>query len=112
MGEKSVHDLCAWLDEQNGGVRTYVEFHQKAQILARSERDNAAILALLGRVAARFAARYDGEPLPAGEANAAIVDFKALVARAADIAGQGAEARLAFANEIAVFDIGSAPATE
>ncbi|WP_147276081.1 hypothetical protein [Pelagibacterium lacus] len=102
-----MQDLRAWLDDQNGGVRTYLEFHKMAQGLARKDRDNAAILALLGRVAARFAARYEGEPLPVAEANTAIVDFRALVARAADIERGSVDAKLAFANEIATFDIGT-----
>lgn len=101
-----MQDLCAWLEDQNGGVRTYIEFHKLAQGHARENRESAAILALLGRVAARFAARYEGEPLPVDEASNAIVAFRELVKKAAAMTTKSADERLDFANEIATLDIG------
>ncbi len=100
-----MHDLYTWLEEQSGGIRTYTEFHQKVRELARRDSDNAAILALLGRVAARFVARFEGEPFSVDDASAALVEFKALLNQAmAAMDGSTAE-KFAFANKVATFDL-------
>lgn len=100
-----MHDLYAWLNEQNGGIRTYAEFHRKAQQLAREDAANAALLALLGRVAARFVARYEGEPLPVDNASVAIVEFRDLLNKATEIVSATDAEKLAFANTVATFDL-------
>lgn len=106
-----MHDLYAWLEDQNGGIRTYAEFHQKAQHMAREDAANAAILALLGRVAARFVARYEGEPLPVDNASAAFAEFKEVVAKAANLSSNSSSERLDFANMVATFDLAGVKAS-
>lgn len=100
-----MNELYAWLNEQNGGIRTYGEFHAKAQQLAREDAENAAILALLGRVAARFVSRYEGEPLPVDSASTAIAQFRDLVATAISVRTGADAEKLAFANRVATTDL-------
>ncbi|SFV27512.1 hypothetical protein SAMN05216456_0296 [Devosia crocina] len=100
-----MNDLYEWLEQQNGGIRTYAEFHQMAYEMARENPDQAAILALVGGVAARFAARFRGEPFSVDQASSAIQEFKEVLQRA-KVAISGSEGeRLNFANSIATFDL-------
>ncbi len=100
-----MNDLYEWLEQQNGGIRTYAEFHQKAYKMARENPDDAAILALLGGVAARFAARFEGEPFSVDEATAAIEEFKRVLKKASGVMNGAVGERLTFANDIATFDL-------
>lgn len=100
-----MHDLYQWLEEQNGGIRTYAEFHQKVYQMAREDSDNAAILALLGGIAARFAARFEGEPFSVDDANAAIDEFKRTLKKAIAVIGGSISEKLEFANNLATFDL-------
>ena len=100
-----MNDLNEWLEQQNGGIRTYAEFQQVAYNLARETPENAAILVLLGNVAARFAARFKGEPFSVDEASSAILEFKGILKTAADVISGPESEKLCFANRIATFDL-------
>ena len=100
-----MRDLYEWLEQQNGGIGTYAEFHQKAYRMAREDSENAAILALLGGVASRFAARFEGEPFSVDDATAAIDEFKNTLNAAIEVVGGSTNEKLEFANSLATFDL-------
>lgn len=100
-----MHELYEWLEQQNGGIRTYSEFHQMAYKMARDDAKNSAILALLGAVALRFATRYEGEPFSVDEATAALNEFKKTVESAISAVAGSNDEKLKFANNLATFDL-------
>lgn len=100
-----MNDLSEWLEQQNGGIRTYTEFQRKAYVLARENSADAALLALLGGVAARFAARFEGEPLSVDDAAEAITQFKRILHKAITVAAGNVTEKMDFANDIATYDL-------
>jgi hypothetical protein len=73
--------------------------------MAREDSKNAAILALLGAVASRFAARHEGEPFSVDDANAAIDEFKKTLNAAIAVVDGSNDEKLEFANRLATFDL-------
>jgi hypothetical protein len=99
-------ELVAWLKHQNGGLRTYVEFQQRAARLASEQAENAAMFHLLSALSGRFASSYDGMPLPVELANKALGQLTALAERASTTTKRSPEDQLRLLNEIAQADLG------
>ena len=100
-----MQELYAWLNEQNGNIGTYRAFRERTATLAHQDGANAALYELMGSIAARFEDKYAGEPLPVNDAHAALQDLRSIVARASELAAADAQARLDFANEIAIREL-------
>jgi hypothetical protein len=99
-------DLLAWLKHQNGGLRTYVDFQQRAARLASEQGEHAALFLLLSSLSGRFATSYDGVPLPVDVANKGLTSLTAYVEKAAAAMKRGADDQLRLLNEIAQADLG------
>lgn len=100
-------ELLAWLEHQNGGVRTYIEFQQRAARLASEQGEYAAFFQLLSALSGRFASSYDGMPLPVDVANKALLQLTNLANTAAYTMKRPPEEQLRLLNEIAQTDLGS-----
>ncbi len=100
-------ELLAWLKHQNGGLRTYIEFQQRAARLASEQGEHAALFQLLSALSGRFASSYDGMPLPVDVANKALIQLTQLAETAADTMKRPPEDQLRLLNDIAQADLGS-----
>src|SRR5215218_292012 len=99
-------ELLAWLKHQNGGLRTYVDFQQRAARLASEQGEHAALFLLLSSLSGRFATSYDGMPLPVDIANKGLTSLTGHVEKAAAAMKRGADDQLRLLNEIAQADLG------
>lgn len=100
-----MEELSIWLEDQNGGMRTYLEFQQKVSILSKNDASNGALYALIGLVAQRFYQAYDGEPLPVDAANEALARLRSIVADARRAMQSSAEDQLRLLNELAGLEL-------
>ena len=100
-----MEELSIWLEEQNGGMRTYLEFQQKVSILSKNDASNGALYALMGLVAQRFYQAYDGEPLPVDAANEALARLRSIVADARQAMQSSAQDQLRLLNELAGLEL-------
>jgi hypothetical protein len=100
-----MEELSIWLEDQNGGMRTYLEFQQKVSILSKRDASNSALYALMGLVAQRFYQAYDGEPLPVDAANEALARLRAVVADARQAMQASAQDQLRLLNELAGLEL-------
>jgi hypothetical protein len=100
-----MEELSIWLEGQNGGMRTYLEFQQRVSVLAKHDGSNRALYALMGAVAQRFYQAYDGEPLPVDAANKAIAKLRDMVADASSALHGSAQDRLTVLNELAGLEL-------
>lgn len=100
-----MEELSIWLNDQNGGMRTYLEFQQKVSTLSKRDAPNSALYALMGLVAQRFYQAYDGEPLPVDAATEALARLRAVVADAADAKQSNAQDQLRLLNELAGLEL-------
>ena len=100
-----MEELSIWLGDQNGGMRTYLEFQQKVSILSKRDASNSALYALMGLVAQRFYQAYDGEPLPVDAANEALASLRAVVADATRAMQSDAQEQLRLLNELAGLEL-------
>lgn len=100
-----MNDLHDWLDSQNGGLGTYIEFQLKTAQLAAEDRERAALYQLLSALAGRFVAVYDSAPLPTTVATQAIDRLRRLVEAGAACADGPAEEQLRMLNAIACADL-------
>ena len=100
-----MEELSIWLEDQNGGMRTYLEFQQKVSILSKRDASNSALYALMGLVAQRFYQAYDGEPLPVDAANEALARLRAVVADARQAMQASAQDQLGLLNELAGLEL-------
>ena len=100
-----MEELSIWLEEQNGGMRTYLDFQQKVSILSKSDASNGALYALMGLVAQRFYQAYDGEPLPVDAANEALARLRSIVADARRAMQSSAQDQLQLLNELAGLEL-------
>lgn len=112
MSKDAMTELHQWLIAQSSGLKTYIDFERKSSECAKRDRGNSSIYALLSAAASRFGTRYDGEPLPADAAQAALSRLIEMVGRAAWIRGQPVETRLRFLNDIATCDLSEDIRTE
>src|SRR5215218_4196947 len=99
-------ELLAWLKHQNGGLRTYIDFQQRAARLASEQGDHAALFLLLSSLSGRFATSYDGMPLPVEVANKALSRLTSLAETAAARMKRGPDEQLRLLNQIAQADLG------
>ncbi|TCR61355.1 hypothetical protein [Bosea sp. BK604] len=95
-----MNELLNWLLLQKGGIRTYLEFQNRALDLRASEPEHAALLRLLADLAGRFAEAYDGEPLSVDVAERALGQLSALLEKAIAPGAIGPAEHLALLNEI------------
>jgi hypothetical protein len=93
-------EILDWLLLQNGGVRTFLEFYNRALAMGATNHEQAASARLLADLAYRFAARYDGDPLPASVAERALARLIALVEKVAACRAAEPIAQLRLLNEI------------
>ncbi|MDP2781533.1 hypothetical protein [Devosia sp.] len=100
-----MEELSIWLEEQSGGVRTYLEFQQKVSVLLKTDAANSALYALMGAIAQRFYQKYDGEPLPVDAANGALSELRSIVANASSSMQADAQHQLALLNELAGLEL-------
>ena len=100
-----MEELSIWLEEQNGGMRTYLDFQQKVSRLSKSDASNGALYALMGLVAQRFYQAYDGEPLPVDAANEALARLRSIVADARRAMQSSAQDQLRLLNELAGLEL-------
>lgn len=100
-------ELLAWLEHQNGGLRTYIEFQQRAARLASEQSEYAAFFQLLSALSGRFASSYDGMPLPVDVANKTLLQLINLAKAAACTMTLPPEEQLRLLNKIAQTDLGS-----
>lgn len=96
-----MNELIGWLKKQNEGVSTYIGLQQRAHGLALSNPDQAALLRLLGALAARIASSYEDMPLPANIAGSTFQRMVTLVEKALRATEGTAQEKLAVLNEIA-----------
>lgn len=100
-----MHALDSWLKSQPAGFGTFVGVQQ--QLLSELEKgdDHAAFYRVLADRVGRFVDYYDGEPLEAHVAEAALTQLKAMVARA-NVAWAGTpDERLKALNDLARADL-------
>jgi len=102
-----MEELSIWLNDQNGGMRTYLEFQQKVSILSKHDGSNRALYALMGLVAQRFYQAYDGEPLPVDAAQEALAHLRTVVADATRVMKSDTQEQLGLLNELAGLDLGA-----
>lgn len=100
-----MEELSIWLNDQNGGMRTYLEFQQKVSILSRHDGSNGALYALMGLVAQRFYQAYDGEPLPVDAAQEALARLRRVVADATRVMHSEAQDQIRLLNELAGLEL-------
>ena len=100
-----MEELSIWLEDQSGGMRTYLEFQQKVSVLSKRDTSNRALYALMGAVAQRFCQAYDGEPLPVGAANEALSKLRTIVAEARTAVLANAQDQLKLLNELAGMEL-------
>jgi hypothetical protein len=100
-----MEELSIWLEEQNGGMRTYLEFQQKVSLLSKRDASNSALYALMGLIAQRFYQAYDGEPLPVDAANEALARLRSIVANARQAMQSSAQDQLRLLNELAGLEL-------
>jgi hypothetical protein len=96
-----MNELIGWLKEQNEGVGTYIGLQQRAHGLALSNPDQAALLRLLGVLAARVASSYEDMPLPANIADSTFQRMVTLIEKALRATDGTAQEKLAVLNELA-----------
>lgn len=101
-----MEELSIWLNDQNGGMRTYLEFQQKVSILSKSDASNRALYALMGLVAQRFFQAYEGEPLPVDAAQEAFARLRTVVADATEVMKSDGQEQLRLLNELAGLELG------
>lgn len=94
-------DLIHWLERQDGGIYTYISFHERCRKLSVKEPEQRALYTLLGLLAARFADEYDEKPLPVEIADSAASDLLQVVKLAREIAHSSDSAQLRFLNNLA-----------
>lgn len=102
-----MEELSTWLKDQNGGMRTYLEFQQKVSLLSKRDASNSALYALMGLVAQRFYQAYDGEPLPVDAANEALARLRTVVVDATRAMQSNAQDQLRLLNELAGLELGA-----
>lgn len=100
-----MEELFAWLNDQNGGMRTYLEFQQKVSLLSKRDASHGALYALMGLVAQRFYQAYDGEPLPVDAAHKALASLRAVVSDATRVMHSDAQDQLRLLNELAGMEL-------
>ena len=93
-------ELLDWLCLQKGGIRTYIEFQQRALRLSSTEPEHAALLRLLGDLAGRFVDEYDEQPLPVDVAERALARLASLVRQAARVTTSPPSEQITLLNEI------------
>lgn len=97
--------LLQGLRLENGGLRAFAEFQQKALTLCSSEPEHAALMRLLADLAARFVDAYNDEPLPADVAERAIARLTDLVEKAARAWSASPSEQLALLNSIGLAEL-------
>lgn len=100
-----MQDLLDWLAAQQGGMRTFTGFHNRALALRASEHENVALLRLLADLTERFIQAYDGEPTSPDVAGLALARLTEFLRRAVDLTRAGPGERLALLNEIGATEL-------
>jgi hypothetical protein len=94
-------DLIQWLEREDGGIYTYISFHDRCRKLSAKEPEQSALYTLLGALAARFADEYDEKPLPVEITDSAATDLLQVVKLAREAARSSDSAQLRFLNNMA-----------
>jgi hypothetical protein len=100
-----MNELLNWLLLQKSGVRTYLEFQNRALDLRASEPEHAALPRLLADLAGRFADAYDGQPLSVDVAEKALDQLSGLLEKAVRHRTTGPTGHLALLNEIGLAEL-------
>ncbi|ACA17421.1 conserved hypothetical protein [Methylobacterium sp. 4-46] len=103
-----MQDLSNWLNAQQGGVNTYIEFRERAKIIRKHDHDHAALMRLLSDLVSKFIWAYAEEPLSPEVGTVALDRLKDLMTRAVQLGNASAEQQIRLLNEIAQTDLADA----